>query len=107
MVRIRLFCAAGFSTAMLVKKMNEAAALENMEVDIQAFSQGKLADHTKDADVALLGPQVAYTLPKSKEICDKKCVPIGVIPMADYGTLNGKAVLDFALNLIEEHKAKN
>ena len=68
MVRIRLFCAAGFSTAMLVKKMNEAAALENMEVDIQAFSQGKLADHTKDADVALYtkdGKTYTYNVPNS------------------------------------------
>ena len=61
-------------------------------------------DNIKGIDVALLGPQIAYTLAKSKQLCDEVNVPIDVIPMRDYGTLNGKAVLDFALNLIEEAK---
>ena len=34
MVRIRLFCAAGFSTGMLVKKMEDAAKDKNIDVDI-------------------------------------------------------------------------
>lgn len=42
----------------------------------------------------------AYTLDKSKEICDKCDVPIAVIPMMDYGMLDGKKVLDLALSLI-------
>ncbi|HZJ86085.1 MAG TPA: PTS sugar transporter subunit IIB [Erysipelotrichaceae bacterium] len=104
MIKIRLFCAAGFSTSMLVKKMNEAALADGIEVDIQACSQTKLMDNIKGIDVALLGPQIAYTLAKSKQLCDEVNVPIDVIPMRDYGTLNGKAVLDFALNLIEEAK---
>ena len=104
MIKIRLFCAAGFSTSMLVKKMKEAAVNKGIEVDIQACSQGKIDDNTNDIDVALLGPQVAYTLAKSKEICAKKGIPIDVIPMADYGVLNGEAVLNFALKLIEDYK---
>lgn len=104
MINIRLFCAAGFSTSMLVKKMEVVAKEEGLEVNIQAFSQGKLADHTCGADVALLGPQVAYTLPKSKEICKQECVPVEVIPMQAYGSLDGKAVLDFALKTIENYK---
>ncbi len=102
MIKIRLFCAAGFSTSMLVKKMNEAAATRGLEVDIEACSQSKISEHGNCMDVALLGPQVAYTLKSSKEICDKNNVPIGVIPMADYGTLNGEGVLDFALSLMEK-----
>lgn len=39
-------------------------------------------------------------LDKSKEICDKCDVPIAVIPMMDYGMLDGKKVLDLALSLI-------
>lgn len=104
MVRIRLFCAAGFSTGMLVKKMEEAAKARNLEVDIVACPQGKLDSCIDDADVALLGPQVAYTLQKSQVICDKKEIPVGVIPMQDYGLMNGDGVLKFALKLIEDYK---
>lgn len=104
MIKIRLFCAAGFSTGMLVKKMEAAALSRGIEVDVLACPQGKIDDNTNDIDVALLGPQVSYTLARSQEICAKKNVPIGVIPMGEYGTMNGEAVLNLALKLIEEHK---
>lgn len=104
MIKIRLFCAAGFSTGMLVKKMEEAATARALEVEIKACPQGGLADHIDGIDVALLGPQVAYTLSKSQVICDEKGIPVGIIPMADYGILNGENVLNFALKLIEEYK---
>lgn len=90
MVKIALFCAAGFSTGMLVNNMKIAAADAGVEVEIDAHSQGKIADYLDEIDVALLGPQVAYTLDKSKALCDEKQVPIAVIPMADYGMLDGK-----------------
>ncbi|MDR0921493.1 MAG: PTS sugar transporter subunit IIB [Lactobacillales bacterium] len=99
MIKIRLFCAAGFSTGMLVNNMKIAANKRNIEVDIEACPQGKLDSSTEGIDVALLGPQVSYTLPKSKQICDSKNVPIAVIPMSDYGMLNGEKVLDLALEL--------
>lgn len=99
MVKIRLFCAAGFSTGMIVDKMRKAAEARGIEADIEACAQGEMERACEGIDVALLGPQVAYTLPKSKEICAAKGVPIDVIPMADYGTMNGEKILDFALNL--------
>jgi PTS system cellobiose-specific IIB component len=104
MLRIRLFCAAGFSTGMLVKKMEEAAKARDLEVDIIACPQGQLDTNIDDADVALLGPQVAYTLQKSQVICDKRGIPVGIIPMQDYGLMNGDGVLQFALNMIKEYK---
>ena len=55
-----------------------------------------------EIDVALLGPQVAYTLDKSKAICEANHIPIAVIPMADYGMLDGKKVLNLALELLGE-----
>ncbi|ABP89676.1 TPA: PTS sugar transporter subunit IIB [Streptococcus suis] len=100
MVKIALFCAAGFSTGMLVNNMKIAAADAGVEVEIDAHSQGKLADYLDEIDVALLGPQVAYTLDKSKALCDEKQVPIAVIPMADYGMLDGKKVLQLALSMV-------
>ena len=37
MLRIRLFCANGMSTSLLVKKMEEAAKEKGKEVDIKAY----------------------------------------------------------------------
>ena len=102
-VKIGLFCAAGFSTGMLVNNMKIAAAEKGLEAEIEAYSQAKLADYAADLDVALLGPQVAYTLDKSTAICDSCHTPIAVIPMADYGMLDGEKVLNLALSLLDKH----
>ncbi len=100
MVKIRLFCAAGFSTGMLVRNMRKAAEEKGVEADIDACAIGALKDEVNGLNIALLGPQVSYTMKASKEIADQKGVPLAVIPMSDYATLNGAKVLDFALSLI-------
>jgi Phosphotransferase system cellobiose-specific component IIB len=99
MITIRLFCAAGMSTSLLVNKMKEAAKVKGVEVDIEAFPEGQMDKHLENVNVALLGPQVGYTLGKAKKICDGKGIPVDVIPMVDYGMMNGEKVLDFALKL--------
>ena len=92
MVTIRLFCAAGMSTSLLVNK-------KGIEADIAAFPEGQMHEHLEGVNVALLGPQVGYRLGAAKEICGPKGVPVDVIPMVDYGMMNGEKVLDFALKL--------
>ncbi|WP_026885783.1 PTS sugar transporter subunit IIB [Clostridium beijerinckii] len=99
MVIIRLFCAAGMSTSLLVNKMKEAAKNKGVDVDIEAFPESQMDKNIEGVDVALLGPQVGYTLNKAKKICEPKGIPVDVIPMVDYGMMNGQKVLDFALKL--------
>ncbi|WP_297418065.1 PTS sugar transporter subunit IIB [Clostridium sp.] len=101
MITIRLFCAAGMSTSLLVTKMKAAAKTKGIEVDIEAFPEGQMDKHLDNVDVALLGPQVGYTIAKAKKVCEPKGIPVDVIPMVDYGMMNGAKVLDFALNLIK------
>ena len=93
-MKIGLFCAAGFSTGMLVNNMKVVAQELGIDAEIEAYAP--------EIDVALLGPQVAYTLDKSKAICEANHIPIAVIPMADYGMLDGKKVLNLALELLGE-----
>lgn len=99
MIKIRLFCAAGMSTSLLVNKMKDAAKAKEIEVDIEAFPEGQMDKNLDGVHVALLGPQVGYTLGKAKKICEPKGIPVDVIPMVDYGMMNGQKVLDFALKL--------
>ena len=101
MVTIRLFCAAGMSTSMLVAKMKKAAVSKGIEASIEAFPEGQMAKHLDGVDLALLGPQVGYALPNAKKVCEPKGIPVEVIPMVDYGMMNGEKVLEFALKLIE------
>lgn len=99
MIKIRLFCCAGMSTSMLVNKMKEAAKAQGVEADIAAAAESKMAEEIDGIDVALLGPQIRYKLNDAKKVCGEKSVPVDVVPMADYGTMNGKNVLKFAMEL--------
>lgn len=101
MIKIGLFCAAGFSTGMLVNNMKLAVEKQQIEVEIEAYPQSKLCDCVGGIDVALLGPQVSYTFEQSNTICEDSDVPLSVIPMQDYGMLDGEKVLNFALGLLE------
>ncbi|MHC1684062.1 MAG: PTS sugar transporter subunit IIB [Clostridiaceae bacterium] len=100
MVKIKLFCAAGMSTSMLVARMKKAAEDKGVQAEIEAFPESQISKHLDGLDVALLGPQVGYTLPNAKKICEPAGVPVAVIPTVDYGLMNGEKVLDFALKLI-------
>ncbi|SKA90116.1 PTS system, cellobiose-specific IIB component [Clostridium sp. USBA 49] len=99
MIKIRLFCAAGMSTSVLVNKMKKAAQEKGIEADIDALPENAMAKSLDGVDVVLLGPQVGYTLPKAKKICGEKGIPVEVIPMVDYGMMNGEKVLNLALKL--------
>ena len=98
-MKIKLFCAAGMSTSLLVEKMKKAAEARGLEAEIAAYPEGTIDKETDDCDVALLGPQVRFLLSKAKEICEPKGVPVDVIPMQDYGLMNGEKVLDLAISL--------
>ena len=90
MIRILLCCAGGMSTSLLVTKMEQAAQEKGIETK----------NHSQDADVILLGPQVRYL---EKSIADDaNGVPAYLIDMRDYGKMDGKAVLTFALNKLQE-----
>ena len=87
MRKIVLVCAAGMSTSMLVKKMQEAAAADNYETDIAAYPIGEV----DTADIILLGPQVRFQLKSVKEKFPD--IPVESIDMAAYGMMDGKKVI--------------
>ena len=98
-MNIYLVCNAGMSTSILVKKMQEAAAKENMaDVHIEAFSVEILDERVDAADVVLLGPQIRHMLEDVKKVVNGKC-PVDVIDMRDYGMIRGDKVLAKALKL--------
>ncbi|MCL1950765.1 MAG: PTS sugar transporter subunit IIB [Turicibacter sp.] len=96
-MKIKLFCSAGMSTSMLAKKMQDEATSRGLDCTVAAFSEATIDAETNDCDVALLGPQVRFLLSKAQGVCGPKNVPVDVIPMQDYGMMNGKNVLDKAL----------
>jgi PTS system cellobiose-specific IIB component len=99
MKKITLICAGGFSTSMLVSKMEKAAEDRKIEVEIRATADSKFWEYENDTDVLLLGPQVGYMLDKFKKKYADKEMKISIIDSVDYGMMNGKKVLEDAINM--------
>ena len=103
MTKILLACNAGMSTSYLVKKMQMAAEEQGLEAEIKAVSVTEAPQYIDSIDVMLLGPQIRFELPKMKEKIAGR-IPVDVIDMRDYGAVNGKKVLNRALEMIEQAK---
>ena len=97
--KILLCCAAGMSTSLLVTKMQEEAKARGLDWDIFAVSATVGQDKINEVDCVLLGPQMGYVKGDFEKIAAGK-VPVAVIPMKDYGMMNGKNVVEFAKKLM-------
>ncbi|MDD7795823.1 PTS sugar transporter subunit IIB [Clostridium sp. 'White wine YQ'] len=99
MKKILLVCAAGMSTSLLVNKMLDAAKEKGVEVEITALPVSEASKLVDQVDMVLLGPQVRFQKPQVDALV-KGRIPVEVIDMRLYGTMNGKAVLEGALTKI-------
>ncbi len=101
-MKILLICSAGTSTSLVVKKMNEYAALEGKQYEIKS-SPGEEAkserEMTEKYDVLLLGPQLKFRLKEFKETYPNKIVDS--IPPMMYGRLDAKGIIKFAEELVK------
>lgn len=102
MKNILLVCAGGMSTSLLVNRMIEYATTIDVRVNIFALGIAEAKGRIKnnEADVVLLGPQVRFQKAEVEAISQGK-IPVAVINMKEYGAMDGRAVLEFAFNLLE------
>lgn len=100
MKNILLVCAAGMSTSLLVNKMKEAAKKKEIEVNINALPVSECGSVVDTVDIVLLGPQVRFQKAQVEALV-KGRIPVEVIDMRLYGTMNGQAILEKALELIK------
>lgn len=102
MIKIMLACSAGMSTSLLVTKMEAAAKELGIEAKIWAISEVNLPNEIETCDVLLLGPQVRYILSKATQLAKPHNIPVEVINMMSYGRCDGKAVLNRALEMVNQ-----
>ena len=96
MKKILLVCAAGMSTSLLVNRMKESAIEKGIEIDIEALPVSECSTVIDSVDIVLLGPQVRFQKPQVDALV-AGIIPVEVIDMRLYGTMNGKAILEGAL----------
>ena len=99
MKTILLVCSAGMSTSLLVTKMESAAKEAGVDCKIFALPFSDAPRVLEEVDCILLGPQVRFQKAAIEKLAaGRKAgpVPVDIIDMRDYGTMNGKAVFDFS-----------
>lgn len=101
---IMLACAAGMSTSLLVNKMQKAADEKGLDFEIFAASVSEAKDKVEEkaVDVILLGPQVRYMQQEFEDKFGSQGIPIAVIPMTDYGMMNGEKIIALAEETMNE-----
>ena len=105
MKTILLVYSAGMSTSLLVTKMEAAAKEQGVEAKIFALPFSDAPRVLEEVDCILLGPQVRFQKAAIEKLAASRktgAIPVDVIDMRDYGTMNGKAVLASALKLLGE-----
>ncbi|CEE02917.1 MULTISPECIES: PTS sugar transporter subunit IIB [Bacillaceae] len=102
MKRILLACSSGMSTSLLVSKMKEVAEARGIEAEIWAVAQDKAPTEMEHADVLLIGPQMRFMKKKFTAVAEKVGIPIEVIDPVAYGRIDGEAVLNKALQLMDK-----
>lgn len=98
MKKILLLCAGGMSTSILMSKMYKAAKEINLEIEIDARPISAAELYVDSADIVLIGPQVRFQKDQVDKLVNGR-IPVEIIDMKLYGTMNGKVILD---NVIEK-----
>ena len=98
---ILLCCASTISTSILVNSMKEEAKSKKIETIIWAVGETALDIAWPEADIILLSPQIRHLLPSTKELV-KNRIPVIVIDEEDFIKMDGKKVLDIALNELQK-----
>lgn len=97
---IMLCCAAGMSTSILVKKMQDAADKQGLDYEIFACpaSEADVKLQGQQIDCVLLGPQVRYMLDDFQKKLVGSGIPVEVIDMVAYGMMDRQKVIDQEAN---------
>ncbi|WP_028041894.1 hypothetical protein [Candidatus Stoquefichus massiliensis] len=95
-LKITLACVGGVSTSILCDRIIEEGKSNGFEVECKAYATNALNPVAIGSDVILLGPQVCYMEDEvKKQFSD---IPVRLISMMDYGTMNAKNIFSKLLN---------
>lgn len=103
MKKIYIYCNSGMSTSLLASRMKVFAKKSGIDVIIRAYPDFRIQETMLYGrpNLVLLGPQIKHLENKAKDFSIEK-VPVYVIDREDYGSLDGKKVLEKSLQIMEE-----
>ena len=107
--QIYLFCEAGMSTSIMVKKMQKIADEHNLPVQIDAYPMAVAQEKVDERKpiIIVLGPQVKFMMDKVKAQFEPQGIPVTSIDSSVYGSMNGEQALKNILQDLRDSKKEN
>ena len=102
MKNIIVVCNMGMSSGSLMQKIKKHAESIDYECTVNAYPVNQLGLYSKDADVIMVGPQVVYQMGQIKTAAGD--TPIVLIPPMTFATMDGKSVLELAIQEMEKQQ---
>lgn len=97
MKNVLLVCGTGASSGFMAKNIRQAAKARGLDISFKARSDSEVEEYIEEIDLLLVGPHLKYMLNDLEIIAEPYDVPVRIIDEDAYGSLNGEAVLDFAM----------
>ncbi|MHB9132057.1 MAG: PTS sugar transporter subunit IIB [Armatimonadota bacterium] len=106
-MHIILACAAGMSTSLLARNIEQLARERSLDVTVEALSTSALNEgQWRSADVVLVGPQMRHLLPELAAKGAGFHVPVEAIPPQNYAMADAQQVLEQANTLVQNQAFK-
>lgn len=103
-MKILVICGSGISTSIMCESMMEHCEEEDR---IKASSIGNMERFIKDFDVVIVAPQVDFARNQISDLCKKYNKPFAYLGEKVFGTMDGKAALKIAQDLMENIEITN
>lgn len=97
-MNILLVCAGGLSTGLLIRKLKAYWQQTGEPLNIAAAGLADYQQVSQDAQIILVGPQVAYRLDEIREVSQKPCA---AIDSTDYALGRCENIYQLAHSLAE------
>ncbi|KLU60330.1 oligo-beta-mannoside-specific phosphotransferase enzyme IIB component [Peptococcaceae bacterium CEB3] len=97
-----ILCSWGATSSSLAKSVTDEAKRRNLDIVVDAGGTGEFKKKAADYSVALLEPQVRHLKKEIEEAAAKYGIPVALVDMQAFATMNGGKVLDQILALTKE-----
>ncbi|PWI06677.1 PTS sugar transporter subunit IIB [Streptomyces sp. NWU339] len=101
-MKILVAAAAGMSTSLMVRKMEEYMTANGLVGVVDAVSVAEAKERIRECDVVLVAPQVRFELAGLHQIAEPLRIPVGGIPAPIFAGMKGEEAVRLAQDLIAQ-----
>ena len=99
-LHIYLCCGGGLSSGFLAQKARAAAKKSKVNATIES----EVTQYLSKMDILCIGPHYEFRLKAFEDMAAPYNIPVIVIPEEIYSMLDGKALLQLAVDTLEKYK---